>query len=122
GKAYELKGAFQDAIAEYQRAEQLNDDPRALTYLGHALAAAGRRDEALRILNQMKEMSKHRYVSPYYFAIVYAGLGDSDEAFRWLETCHKEHEGRLVFLRVEPYFDNLRSDPRLADLIERVGI
>jgi serine/threonine protein kinase/Flp pilus assembly protein TadD len=122
GRVHELKGSFQEAIVDYQKARELNDDPRVLTYLGHLYAVSGRREEAQKILNQMKELSKRRYVSAYYFAIVYTGLGEKDQAFQWLERGYQDHEGRMTLLKVEPYFDDLHTDPRFADLLRRVGL
>jgi serine/threonine-protein kinase len=122
GLAYESKGSFQEAIAEYQKALQLEDDPWVRALLGHAYAASGKRDEALKVLNQLKETSKQRYVPAYGIAVVYAGLGEKDEAFRWLEKSYQDHANDLVILKVDPLLDSLHSDPRFADLVRRVGL
>ena len=122
GVAYELKGDFKDAIAEYQKARQLNDDPWVLALLGHVSAATGRRDEALKILEQLKQISKQRFVGAYGFALVYAGLGDKDQAFQWLEKSYQDRQGRITRIKVDALFDNLHSDPRFADLVRRVGL
>ena len=122
GMAYKMKGDFPDAIAEYQKAKQLNDDPFVLALLGHVLAAAGNRGEALKILDQLKQLSDHRFVHAYGFALVYAGLGDKDQAFQWLEKSYDDHEPRIMRLKVDPLFDNLHSDPRYADLLRRLGL
>jgi serine/threonine protein kinase/Flp pilus assembly protein TadD len=122
GVAYEMKGDFQNAIAEYQKARQLNDDPWVLALLGHVSAATGRRDEALKILDQLKQISKHRFVYAYGFAVVYAGLGEKDQAFQWLEKSYQDREPRITRLKVDPLVDNLHSDPRFADLVRRVGL
>ncbi len=87
-----------DAIAEYQKARQLNDDPWVLALLGHVSAATGRRDEALKILEQLKQISKQRFVGAYGFALVYAGLGDKDQAFQWLEKSYQDREARITKL------------------------
>ena len=73
------------------------------------------------MLDQLEELSKSRYVSPYDRATVYAGLGEKDQAIAWLEKAYQERSDGLVFLKVEPKFDGLRSDPRFADLLRRVG-
>jgi len=122
GLAYELKGSLQEAIAEYQKARQLDDDPWVLALLGHASAVSGKRDEASKILDQLKEMAKQRYVPAYGFAIIYAQLGEKDEAFRWLEKCYQDHSNDLIGLKIDPFLDSLRSDPRFADLVRRVGL
>src|SRR5438093_4160969 len=90
GIAYEMKGSLQEALAEYQKARQLTDDPRMLALLGHGLAVSGKRDEALRMLDQLKEMAKQRYVPAYSFTIVYVGLGEKDQALQWLEREYQD--------------------------------
>src|SRR5437016_6686160 len=122
GMVYVMKGSFPDSIAEYQRAKQLNDDPRMLGLLGHAYAVSGQRDEALKTLDQLKENAGQRYVSPYSFALVYAGLGDKDQAFQWLEKSRQDRTPYLSTIKVDPLLDNLRSDPRFAELMRRVGL
>ena len=122
GIAYEMKGAFADAIAEYQKAHALNDDPYVLALLGHALAVSGKHDEALKTLNQLQELSKQRYVSAYSFATVYAGLGDKDHAFEWLEQSFRERSSDMAYFKVDTLLDNLRSDPRFAELVQKVGL
>ena len=122
GMAYEMKGSYAEAITEYQKARQLNNDPRVLALLAHAYASSGRRDEALRILDQLKEIEKQQYVAAYNFVIVYAGLGDHDQAFQWLEKSYQDHASRMTILQVDPFLDPLRSDPRFADLVQKVGL
>jgi serine/threonine protein kinase/Tfp pilus assembly protein PilF len=122
GMAYQMKGNFQDAIAEFQKARQLNDDPFVLALLGDIYALSGRKDEALKILDQLKQLSKQRFVYAYGVALVYVGLGDKDQAFQWLEKSFQDHEARINRLKVDPLFDSVRSDPRYADLIHRIGL
>ena len=122
GVAYELKASFPEAIAEYQKARALDDDPRALAMLGHAYAISSKRDEALKALDQLKELAKRRYVSPINFVFIYVGLGEKDEAFQWLETCYQERDPQMTRLKVNPLFDPLRSDPRFTELMRRVGL
>ena len=122
GMAYELKGSFQEAIAEYRRARQLNDDPLVLAYLGHIYAGSGRRDEALKSLEELKEISKQRYVSAYAFALVYTALGEKEQAFQWLEKAYAERSAWMTYLKIDPRLDPLRSDPRFAEFMHRVGL
>jgi len=122
GLAYEMKGLIQEAIAEYRKARQLDDDPFVLALLGHAYAVSGVRDEALQTVEQLKETSRQRYVSAYSFAVVYAGLGEKDQAFQWLEKAYQDRADDLRQLKVDPLLDNLRPDPRFADLVRRVGL
>ena len=122
GFAYELKGSLPEAIAEYQKARALDDDPRQLAMLGHAYATSGKRDEALKALDQLKEVARQRYVSPINFVFIYIGLGERDEAFRWLETCYQERDPQMARLNINPLFDPLRSDARFTELMRRVGL
>ena len=122
GWAYEAKGQLREAIAEYQKARELNDDPYVLGFLVHALAASNRRDEAVKVLGQMNELAKQRYVPAYGFALAYAGLGEKDQAFQWLERSLQDRAWDITYLKVDPLMDNLRADPRFADLVKRVGL
>ena len=112
-----------EAIAEFQRAIQL--EPAAAenrSMLGHAYAVSGNKVQALKIIDELKELSKSVYVPPYNIAIVYAGLGDKEQAFAWLERAFEERSGYLTWFTTDPQLDNLRSDPRFADLLRRVGL
>ncbi len=122
GRAYLMQGSYQKAVAEFQKAQTLGDDPRITMLLARTYIAWGKRSEALKNLNQLKKASKERYVSAYYFALIYAGLGEADEAFRWLEKAFHDREGRMTLIKVDPLLDNLRSDPRFQDLLKRVGL
>jgi len=122
GMAYQGKGSFREALAEYRRAQELSADPIILARLGCAWAASGQRAEALQTLDQLKKISKQRYVPAYGFAILSAELGEKEQAFEWLEKCYQDREPKLTRLKVDPFFDTLRSDPRFADLVRRVGL
>jgi hypothetical protein len=78
--------------------------------------------EAKRILAQLKEQSKTRYVAALQVALIYAALGDKDQAFIWLEKVYEERRSNLFMLSIAPWFDPLRSDPRFAHLVQRVGL
>lgn len=91
-------------------------------HLGYALALAGQRDEAERIIEELKELAQGRYVSSYYFAMIYLGLGETDQAFACLEWAVEERSGFMAFIKVEPMLDPLRPDPRFADLERRIGL
>jgi hypothetical protein len=80
------------------------------------------RDKTYKVLDELREMSKQRYVSPYLIAVVYVGLGDKDQAFAWLDKAYQDRYFLLIWLKVEPLFDPLRADPRFADLQRRVGV
>ncbi len=123
--AYEQKGMFEQAIAGFQRAIAITkgaDKILAMASLGHAYAASGRKTEARKILAELQRLSEHSYVSAHDVALVYAGLVERDKAFAWLDKAYEEHSFNLIHLKVEPRFDPLRSDPRFADLLSRIGL
>ena len=122
GSAYAMKGAFPEALVEYQKAHQLNDDPHVVALLGRLYAVSGKRAEALTTLAQLKALARQRYVADYSLALVYAGLGEKDQAFELLEKSYRDHTVDMLTLIYDPLIDNLRSDPRLADLVRRVGL
>ncbi len=121
GLALELKGAREDAIVEYQRASELNDDPRNLAFLAHAKAGMGRQNEAREILAELTETAKARYISGYSFAVIHLALGEKDQALDWLEKDAREQTGfEINFIKVDPYLDPLRGDPRFEALVEKL--
>ena len=121
GQTLAAKGAFDEAILEYQKARALNDDPFVLGLLGHAYASSGNRTEALKILDQLKELSKQRYVSASSFAIVYLALGDKQEALRWLEQSYQDRAGADIgWIRVDSLLNPLHGDPRFEALAEKI--
>jgi TolB-like protein/Flp pilus assembly protein TadD len=121
GEALAAKGAFDEAIAEYQKAHALNDDPFILGLLGHAYASSGNKTEALKILDQLKELSKQHYVSAYSFAVLYVGLGDKEEALRWLEQSYQDRAGNDIgWIRVDSLLNSLHDDPRFEAIAEKI--
>jgi len=83
---------------------------------------AGRRAEALAMLEGLRQLSSTRYVSPYSVALVHAGLGDRDQALAWLDKAYAERSDYMPYLKLEPMLDGLRSDHRFAALVGRVGL
>jgi serine/threonine protein kinase/Tfp pilus assembly protein PilF len=123
GQTYLQKGVFHEAFKEFQTAIELSEgSPFYVAMLGHAYAVAGDIPEAQKLVDQLKTQSVEAYVSSYSIAEVYAGLGDRDKAFEWLQKAYEERSRALVFLRVEPSLDPLRPDPRFQDLLRRVGL
>ncbi len=123
GEVYAAKGMYREAIAEYEKFSALGGgSTMALALIGNARALLGERHEALRVLEELTAESKRRYVPSFHFAIVHAGLGDKDQAFAWLDRAYEERSQFLVDLKFEPILDPLRSDPRFADLVRRVGL
>jgi tetratricopeptide (TPR) repeat protein len=114
---------YQEAIHEFHRAMDLSGKgPLSVLLVGHAYAVSGKRDEALAVIDQLNELSKQRYFSPYRVALIHAGLDNSDEAFEWLERAYEKSDARLIWLKVDPALDDLRRDPRFQDLLGRIGL
>jgi len=123
GQVYVQQRKYPEAITEIKKAIDLsNGNIRAIATLGHAYAVAGKRSEALKVLAELQERAKQQYVSPYFIAVVYAGLGERDQVFAWLEKAFAERHPYLSLIKVEPVFDDLHSDSRFADLLRRIGI
>ena len=91
-------------------------------YIGYALAASGRNEEALGMLDRLEELSRDRFVSSYYRALVYIGLKENDRAFEYLDRAFLERESWLPALNTFPLFDGVRSDPRFTALIRKMGM
>jgi TolB-like protein/Tfp pilus assembly protein PilF len=121
GQAFQLKGQLVEAIAEYQKAVELDDDPEALAYLGQAHARAGNVHEAQKILVRLTEEAKSRYVSGYSMALIFMGLGDKEQAIDALERAYREGAGNDLFtIRVDPMLDDLRGQSRFEALAEKI--
>ncbi len=122
GVAYVYKSMPELAITAMQKGVQLSQGASGfVATLGEAYAAAGHRDEAHKILEQLRDASKKRYVTPYFVARFYAALGEKDEALRCLETGLCQHEPWMVLLKTDARLDALRSDPRFRDLLRRMN-
>ncbi|MDQ3063836.1 MAG: protein kinase [Acidobacteriota bacterium] len=117
---YMGKEMYAEAIAAYQRVIELGGEPGYRIYLGAAYAKSGERGRAQAILKRLETSGS--YVSPGELAILYAALGEQEQAFESLERAYAMRDAQLQFLRVEPAFDPLRSDPRFQDLLRRVGL
>jgi TolB-like protein/DNA-binding winged helix-turn-helix (wHTH) protein/Tfp pilus assembly protein PilF len=117
GQAYEQKGDFNSAVAELRKAVELShNSPLMISALAHAYALSGNQAEAHRLVAQLLVQAKKQYVSPYYIAIVYVALGKNELAMDWLERALADRSNGLVFLKVEPELDPLRSNPRFIAL------
>jgi len=123
GIGYEGTGKLLEAISEYQKAIEIsNGDHDATASLAHAFAAIGRRAEAEKILHDFERKSKSGYVSPYMIATIYAGLGQKDKAFEFIERAYQERSLDFSWhLKADLRIDNLRSDPRFQALLRRIG-
>ena len=122
GLAYEAKGMYSEAIAEFQRGVKLSGSPLMLALLGHAYAVSGKTAEAKQVLSDLQQLQGQRYVSPYTVAAIHAGLGDQDQAFKWLETAVEERDIWLMNLKVDPVFAKLRSQRKFTDILARIRL
>src|SRR5271166_4602315 len=114
-------GRYDEAIVELQKAIALSGNvahPRGL--LGYAYAKVGRKDDALRALEELEELSQRRYVAPASRAFIYSGLGD-ERVFQALEEAYQQRSSSLVWVRVFPHWDDLRAQPRFQDLLRRMN-
>ena len=122
GRAYVEKRMFREATAELQKAIVLSGGSAVhLASLGHAYAVAGEKAAARDALSNLKDLSKRANVSPYDIALIHAALGEKDQAFEWLEKAYEQRDSSLIFLKVDPRLDPLRSDPRFQDLLRRMN-
>jgi serine/threonine protein kinase/tetratricopeptide (TPR) repeat protein len=117
-------GLSLEAIPEYQRAVELSQgDTDPIAGLAHAYASVGQRANVEKILRELLQRSKTKYVSPYMIATIYAGLGDKNKAFEFFDKAYQERSPDIPwFLKADLRIDNLRSDPRFQDLLHRVGL
>ena len=122
GLAYEAKGMYPEAIAEFQTGVKLSGSPLMLALLGHAYAVAGKTAEAKQVLNDLQQLQDQRYVSPYTVAAIHAGLGDDEQAFKWLERAVEERDIWLMNLKVDPVFAKLRNKRQFTDILARIRL
>ena len=119
--ALELKGAIPEAIAEYQKTVSITEDSVPLGMLGRLYAAQGRKDEAQKILQQLRQIREQHYIPAYSLALVYLGLGDRNEALKWLEEGYRERDGfNIGPIRVDPLLTPLHGDPRFEAVAEKI--
>jgi len=124
GLSYAHLGRHEESIAELQRAIEQAGGRGALiqSALGYAYAVAGKRDEALQVLAQLQTFPMNRDVSPFYLAMIHAGLGDNEQAIRWLENAVEERYNWVIWLRTEPIFERLRGEERFIELVRRIEL
>ena len=123
GHTYAASGRHAEAIAAAEKATALSDRaPGALGILGLVYGLAGRKDDATKILNELLELNKKRYVTPAALVNVYIGLGDKERALSWLEKAYEERSNYVAYMNVFPIVEPLRSDPRFAALLQKVGL
>ncbi len=117
GVVYLLKGLHEQAIKEFRKAEALSGgQKRYKGYLGWALALTGERSKALEILHELEQQPNAEGA----IALVYIGLGDKDLAFDWLEKAYLSSSSMMILIKIDPYYDGLRSDPRFTELLRKM--
>ena len=122
GWAYGLSGRYPEAIAETRTSIQLNNATAGKGYLGLWLAKSGNRDEALKLLGELKQESTRNYVQSYSFALIYIGLGNKEEALYWLEKEVSAHSEIASAFATSPELDLVRDDPRFKNLLKRMNL
>jgi len=125
--AYAMKHMYGEALAEFDKIPDQDKSVSAENQFvagvhGWTYAVAGRQREALEIANQLKELSSHGFVDYYMTAGIYSGLNEKDEAFRLLEKAYEQRLPDMQYLGIDPLFYGIRSDPRYADLLRRMGL
>src|SRR5260370_30224383 len=121
GLAYAQLGKLKETTAAFETGIRLDNSPRTLALYGNSLALLGQRDKALGLLAELNDRSRREYVSPWCRAVVYAGLGEKDLAFKWLDLAFQERSTDLLSLKFAPLYDRLLPDPRFDSLVRRVG-
>jgi Flp pilus assembly protein TadD len=116
------KGDKAGALASMEKAQSLDADPFSIGSFGHALAVSGDRAKAQQILRDLENLAKQRYVSPAARMVVYLGLGEKEEALEWLEKSYADRDPQCWPLKVEPFYDSLRTEPRFQALLKKVGL
>ena len=112
-----------EAVADIEKATELfGRSPRSMAVLANCYARVGRTDDARRILSELQQRATNEYVAAYYYAVTYAGLDDREQAFVFLDKAREERQPQMGLLRVEPFFDRLRPDPRFEEAVRKVGI
>ena len=119
-RTYVTQGKYASDNEELRRAITLKRDPLLLGALAHAYARGGQREEALKVVDELKRAGTN--VTPFGLIWASAGLGDNDQAFVWLERAYIERRDRMAWLNVDPLLDPLRPDPRFDELVRRVGL
>jgi tetratricopeptide (TPR) repeat protein len=123
GMAFQQKNEHEKAIETFQSALDASKGSAAMmAALGFALAETGRKQEAEQMLSDLTRSAQHRYVAPVYPALIALGVGDDVATFNELERAYQERSGWLIFLRVDPRFDRIRSDPRFQELLRKTGL
>jgi eukaryotic-like serine/threonine-protein kinase len=122
GKVYVQKRMYRDAIDELQKAFKFSEgNTEAISLMGYTYAVSGQREQAEKLLGELKASSKERYVPASNVALVYAGLGETNQALDWLDKAFDERDVHVLLLKAVPHWDGIRTDPRFTRLLQRIG-
>lgn len=121
GFGYIKKEMYRQGIEQFKLVFDLSGDSVDLAALGYAYAVAGQRNEAEEVLRQLEELATQRYVSPVDLAMLHVGLDNNEQAIEYLEKAYEEHADRMSWIKVNPVFDPLRSDPRFQAILQRMN-
>src|ERR1700719_923377 len=114
---------FGDALADCERwRRSYGDSHFNLAMLAYIYGRSGRQVEARQALDKLEQLNRHQHLDASVIAWAYLGMGDNEQTFSWLERGYREHSPILQYIKVHPFFDPLRGDPRFADLVRRVGL
>jgi TolB-like protein/DNA-binding winged helix-turn-helix (wHTH) protein/Tfp pilus assembly protein PilF len=122
GRAYEQKGMYREALEQYREVQSKLEDKQMPVQAGYTYAVSGRKAEARKILNGMLEKAKHSTGNPYIIAVIYAGLGEKENAFKWLEESYAARILMPGSLRFDARLDTLRDDPRFKQITQRMNL
>jgi tetratricopeptide (TPR) repeat protein len=123
GWCYEVQGKLPEAIEQYQKARQIEPvmgEP--VGSLGRGYALQGKKAEAMKMIGELTELSKRNYTAPFFYAMIYSGLGDKDQALQWLEKASEEKSWYVALLNVDPKMDSLRTDSRFQKLVSKLRL
>ena len=113
---------YEEGIQEIHVSDGDGSDTDLSPEIAYVYGISGNKTKARRTLERLKALSKHYQIPAHHFVLVYIGLGQTDEAFQWLEKAYQQHSRMMTWLKVDPRFDSLRQDPRFTDLVRRVGM
>jgi len=121
---YLQQGLHDDAISEAQKALALSGGENTLfaAILGYIYSMSGKIEKAKKVLTKLEKLSKQKYVSPYLVALIYLGLEQKEEALELIEKAYEQRDNRLMYLKIDPMLDPLRSDPRFKELLKKMNL
>jgi len=123
GMVYEQMGRYGEAVVAFQEAKNLDPtNPNTSAFLCHGYASSGDRRRAQALLPELTQAATRGRLDPVWIGLIHAALGDKEDAFVWLEKAYQARSDTLLFLKVDPKYDNLRSDPRFSDLVRRLNL